>query len=189
MKDKIKKALEYATEMHKNQTRKDSNLPYISHPIKVAEICSIFTNSVNVQIGALLHDVVEDCDCTLNDIKHHFGDEIYIIVKYCTAISKHSDGNRKKRKIIDKNHYLCGNNESKIIKVADAIHNCHDMSNSFKLCDFFKNVYLDEKIKLINSMVETASYGTSLYLICNAFIKMANNYLQYGKFELEEINL
>ena len=71
----IRKAFDISLEAHKNMRRK-SGEPYIYHPIAVAQICAeeigLGTTSV---VCALLHDVVEDTDLTLEDIKGLFGEK------------------------------------------------------------------------------------------------------------------
>ena len=71
-KKEIRKAFNLAVKGHEN-TRRKSGEPYILHPIAVANICAkeigLGTTSI---ICALLHDVVEDTDCTLKDIEKLF---------------------------------------------------------------------------------------------------------------------
>ena len=72
----LRKAFEQALDAHKN-TRRKSGEPYIYHPLAVAHICAeeigLGTTSL---VCALLHDVVEDTDTTLEDIKKMYGDKI-----------------------------------------------------------------------------------------------------------------
>ena len=74
--DVVQKAFEFANEAHKG-VRRRSGEPYILHPIAVAKIVVS-----NIGLGyksiaaALLHDVVEDTDYTVDDIRNLFGDKI-----------------------------------------------------------------------------------------------------------------
>ena len=70
------KALNYASEAHKNQFRKGSDIPYITHPVEVADIIASFTDDEEMIATGLLHDVVEDTDRTEEDIRACFGDRI-----------------------------------------------------------------------------------------------------------------
>ncbi len=83
----IRKAFNLASEAHKGM-RRYSGDPYIYHPLEVAIICSeeigLGTTSI---VSALLHDVVEDTDYTLDDIRNHFGDKIASIVDGLTKIT------------------------------------------------------------------------------------------------------
>jgi (p)ppGpp synthase/HD superfamily hydrolase len=65
-------ALKLATKAHEGQTRWDPNVPYITHPLAIAEH---FDCPVHKTV-AILHDVVEDTDVTLEDIRLEFGEEI-----------------------------------------------------------------------------------------------------------------
>jgi GTP pyrophosphokinase len=86
----IKKALAYSTKAHENQFRK-SGLPYIIHPILVASIVSSITNDKAMAISALLHDVVEDTDATIEDIEENFGLDVSHLVAGLTKIDSIRD--------------------------------------------------------------------------------------------------
>lgn len=76
-----------AKKLHKGQIRKDGT-PYISHPVEVALILARLEFNVDVICGALLHDVVEDCGYTLQQISNNFNDEIAEMVDAVSAIDK-----------------------------------------------------------------------------------------------------
>jgi len=124
-KKEIRKAFNLAVEAHKNMRRK-SGEPYIYHPIAVAHISAkeigLGTTSI---ICALLHDVVEDTDYTLNDIEKLFGKKVAKII----------DGLTKIQDVFDKNVSMQAENFRKmlltlsddvrviLIKLADRLHN------------------------------------------------------------------
>ncbi len=83
--DFITKAFNFATDLHKDQRRKDGSL-YISHPVEVALILAQLGFDENVVGAALLHDVVEDCDCTLETIKQEFNNKVAEMVDCVSAI-------------------------------------------------------------------------------------------------------
>ena len=84
----IRQAYELAVEAHSKQRRK-SGEPYILHPIAVAKICveEIGLGPTAI-IAALLHDVVEDTEVTLEDIKTQFGEKIAKLVDGLTKLDK-----------------------------------------------------------------------------------------------------
>lgn len=86
----VVKAYEFAKTLHGGQVRKDGSL-YISHPVEVALILSNQGFDEDVVSAALLHDVVEDCGYTVEDIKNNFNSNVASLVD---AVSS-----------IDKNHY------------------------------------------------------------------------------------
>ena len=83
----IRKAFNLAVESHKDMRRK-SGEPYIYHPIAVAQIAvsEIGLGPTSV-VCALLHDVVEDTDISLDDIRMMFGDKVTKIIDGLTKIS------------------------------------------------------------------------------------------------------
>lgn len=81
----IVKAYDFAKELHKNQKRKDGSL-YISHPVEVAIMLAKLGFDENVISAALLHDVVEDCDCSLQTITEMFNSKVANMVDCVSAI-------------------------------------------------------------------------------------------------------
>lgn len=80
-------AYELALKLHGGQFRK-SGEPYIEHPVAVAEILCSLGFDTDVISSALLHDVVEDCDCTIEYLQQNFNDNIAKIVDAVTAINQ-----------------------------------------------------------------------------------------------------
>ena len=83
----ISKAFDYAKKLHGNQTRKDGKL-YLTHPVEVSLILADLGFDEDVVSAALLHDVVEDCDCDLETIKAEFNNDITEMVDCVSAIDK-----------------------------------------------------------------------------------------------------
>jgi guanosine-3',5'-bis(diphosphate) 3'-pyrophosphohydrolase len=127
----IRKAFDIALEAHKDMRRK-SGEPYIYHPIAVAQICAeeigLGTTSV---VCALLHDVVEDTDITLDDIRVSFGEKEAKII----------DGLTKMSGVFDQGSSLQAENFRKmlltlsddvrviLIKLADRLHNMRTLES------------------------------------------------------------
>ena len=82
----VVKAFEFAKEKHKTQFRK-SGEPYIVHPVEVAKILENLDFNTDVISAAILHDTVEDCGVTTNDIEEMFNKQIAQIVDAVTAIT------------------------------------------------------------------------------------------------------
>ena len=81
----LKEALEFSIEAHKEQFRK-SGEPYIVHPILVASIVATLTNDESMAIAALLHDVVEDTEISIEEIEKRFGYDVAHLVSGMTKI-------------------------------------------------------------------------------------------------------
>src|SRR5438309_10712052 len=79
-------ALVYAAELHREQTRKGSGVPYIAHLLSVSSRVLVAGGSEIQAIGGLLHDAAEDQGgkATLNQVREKFGPEVAQIVADCT---------------------------------------------------------------------------------------------------------
>ena len=76
----LEEAIIYSTIMYQGKVRKINNSPYILHPLEVAQILSAMTNDIEIIAAGVLHDVVEDTDGTLKEIKKRFGDRVAMLV-------------------------------------------------------------------------------------------------------------
>ena len=128
----IRLAFDTAVDAHKNQRRK-SGEPYIFHPIAVAKIVASQIGLDAVAIAsALLHDVVEDTDYTIEDMERLFGKTVAHIVEGLTKISSMSRENdislqaENFRKLL-----LTMNDDVRVIliKIADRLHNMQTMDS------------------------------------------------------------
>lgn len=81
----LRRAYQFAAEAHEGQTRLTGD-PYITHPLATAEILAELEMDTASIAAALLHDVVEDQDYSVNDIKSRFGDEIAALVDGVTKL-------------------------------------------------------------------------------------------------------
>jgi GTP diphosphokinase / guanosine-3',5'-bis(diphosphate) 3'-diphosphatase len=117
-------AYEIALSAHSSQRRK-SGEPYILHPIAVAKICVVEIGLGPTAIAcALLHDVVEDTEVTLDDIKQQFGDKIAIIVDGLTKLdSLHEQENAHASNLQKVLRAMLIDMRVVLIKMADRVHN------------------------------------------------------------------
>ena len=83
----IQKAYIKAKVLHKYQKRKDGT-PYLSHPVEVALILAKLNFDENVIAGALLHDTIEDCGYTPEQMKTDFNETVFKLVDCVSAIDK-----------------------------------------------------------------------------------------------------
>ena len=100
-----------------------------------------------MRAAALLHDVVEDTQVSIELIKREFGKCVATLVEGLTDVSKAEDGNRAKRKEIDRQHIAKQSAACKTIKLTDLISNSRSILQHDK--DFAK-VYLKEKKALLD---------------------------------------
>ena len=76
----VNEAVSFAARAHEGQVRKGSGMPYIVHPMEAAAICSTFTDDLEVIAAAVLHDVVEDTDVTVEEVRELFGERVAALV-------------------------------------------------------------------------------------------------------------
>lgn len=128
----IEKALRFAQAAHDGQKR-ESGEPYITHPVAVAEILVDLNMEADCVSAALLHDVVEDCDVSPDDIRKEFGETIEGLVDGVTKLSKTSvmvTGEERKAESTRK-MFLAMARDLRVIviKFADRIHNMRTLGN------------------------------------------------------------
>lgn len=76
----LEEAILYATVMHQGKVRKFKGIPFILHPLEVAQILSTMTDDQEVIAAGILHDIVEDTDGTLSEIEKRFGQRVAFLV-------------------------------------------------------------------------------------------------------------
>jgi (p)ppGpp synthase/HD superfamily hydrolase len=87
-------ALQYAIDAHGDQTRKASDVTYLTHLLAVSSLVLEFGGSEDEAIAALLHDVVEDCGTVhAAQVRARFGDAVADIVLACTDASQEERAN------------------------------------------------------------------------------------------------
>lgn len=129
-KEMIRQAYEIAVQAHSKQRRK-SGEPYILHPIEVARIC---TEEIGLGptavVAALLHDVVEDTDVSLDDIRKQFGDKICRLVDGLTKLdSSYNSENPQAENFKKVLSTLNSDVRVVLIKMADRLHNMRTLGS------------------------------------------------------------
>lgn len=133
------------------QKRKYSGEHYWYHPVEVMEIVKTASHNEDMLIASLGHDQLEDTKMTKETIKLFFGENVLDLILGLTDISKPEDGNRARRKAIDRDHTALQSPECKTIKLADLI------SNSKSIVEHdpeFAKVYIKEKELLLEVLKE-----------------------------------
>ena len=141
---RFEEALVFAFQLHKNQYRKQSRIPYISHLLAVTAIVLESGGSENQAIAALLHDAVEDQGGfdTLQEIKSRFGEEVGIIVEGCTDAYISPKPDWKERKTAYLEMIKQAEDTVLLVSLADKIHNARSIlrdlqSNEINIWDKF----------------------------------------------------
>ena len=120
----VEKAYLFAKKAHGNQRRKSGEL-YISHPLHTAFILAQIKADINTIAAGLLHDVPEDTEYTLDDIRKEFNEEIAYLVEGITKLSKVKYRGVERYKESLRKMFLAMANDLRvvIIKFADRLHN------------------------------------------------------------------
>ncbi len=123
--DKLEKAYLLAKRAHGDQKRKNGD-PYIVHPVKAAIILVELGMDTDSIAAALLHDVVEDTDVTLEEIKKEFGKDIALLVDGVTKLGRIPFSSRERQQAENVRKMLLAMAQDVrviIIKLADRLHN------------------------------------------------------------------
>ena len=154
----------YAVNAHRGQVRKYTGAPYIVHPAEVAQLVAEYAavegdNSRDVAIAAaFLHDVVEDTDMTVENIRSIFGENIARVVEELTEVP--TEGNRYARKKAEAQRPSKIGWVAREVKLADLISNTRDIVRNDPK---FATVYLSEKFDVLNALHRGEAGRTVLY--------------------------
>ena len=123
-------AVNFAADKHRDQRRKNVEAsPYINHPIQVAELIARIgeVDDLSVLMAAVLHDVVEDTETTLEELENIFGPDVSDLVAEVTDDKSLPKAERKHMQI---KHTATMTNRAKLIKLADKTCNVRDVAHS-----------------------------------------------------------
>jgi (p)ppGpp synthase/HD superfamily hydrolase len=167
----ILRAKNLATEAHAGQFRKNSGIPYITHPERVAnkvrEWATINRADPEILIkAAWTHDVLEDCPQISKEQFIHATDQAtYDLVLELTNPSKGSNAPRAVRKQMDRDHLKNVSFHAKIIKLIDRIENLKDTLNEMNESNFkFAQLYASES-RLLLDCIKDADEGLANELL------------------------
>ncbi len=132
---RLQEAFTYASDLHADQKKKGTNIPYLSHLLGVASIVLVHEGDEDETIAALLHDAVEDQGGlpTLEEIRKRFGDRVAQIVEGCTdadAIPKPPWRERKEKYIA---HLREADASVRRVSAADKLYNSRDILTDYRV--------------------------------------------------------
>ena len=125
----IQQAIEYATQKHSNQKRKDGS-PYIIHPLAVAQIVVEMGLDTDAVLGALLHDCIEDTDASKEEIARRFGEATADMVEGVTKLTRANFSSSEERQMENlRKMFMAMSKDIRVvlIKIADRLHNMRTM--------------------------------------------------------------
>lgn len=132
----LTKAITFATKKHEGQKRKGTDIPYIVHPLEALSIASTITNDENVLAATVLHDVVEDCGVSIDEIKFRFGKEVARLVAADTEDKREKQPAEfswkiRKQETLDQLEKM--DKDSKIIVLADKLSNMRAIYRDYEI--------------------------------------------------------
>lgn len=127
--EKFEDALVYAARLHRDQTRKGSGVPYVTHLLAVAAIVGENDGTEEEVVAALLHDAPEDMGGRerLEDIRRRFGDEVAEIVAGCTDAYEDPKPAWRPRKEAYVAHVATASSSVRLVSAADKLHNARSI--------------------------------------------------------------
>ncbi|MFP5467801.1 MAG: RelA/SpoT family protein [Gammaproteobacteria bacterium] len=129
--EQIRQAYRLADEAHLGQLRKNGD-PYITHPIAVAAQCAEWKLDAQALMAALMHDVIEDCGITRQDLAERFGATVADLVDGLTKLEKLEFDTREENQAESFRKMLLAMAKDVrviLIKLADRTHNMRTMSD------------------------------------------------------------
>ncbi len=163
MKDTLK-AVDFAVKAHEGQKRKKSTVPYIYHPLNLA--CHALAMDIRedeIVAACLLHDVIEDCSKTVEDLP--VNDETKELVKLLTC-ERTTDENRKK---ILESYYgaIVKNPKAALVKCLDRCNNLTSMSWGLSRERIYRMITETEEYypKLLKAIKATPEYNNAAWLL------------------------
>lgn len=131
---KIGRAIEFAKKVHKGQTRKGKDTPYITHPEAVGQILSGVTKDEDIICAGILHDTIEDAkpygSVTKETIEGLFESKVAKIVNDLTEQDKTLPWAVRKQQALE--HIKEMDNDSLLVKSADVLHNLTDQIADYR---------------------------------------------------------
>ncbi len=125
----INAAVQYASDKHCNQKRKDGS-PYIIHPLAVAQIVAEMGLDTDAILGALLHDCIEDTDASHDDIARLFGNTTAELVEGVTKLTRANFSSTEQAQMENlRKMFMAMSKDIRVvlIKIADRLHNMRTM--------------------------------------------------------------
>ncbi|MBQ7490346.1 MAG: bifunctional (p)ppGpp synthetase/guanosine-3',5'-bis(diphosphate) 3'-pyrophosphohydrolase [Bacteroidales bacterium] len=131
----LDKAIIFAVKAHANTERRGKGFPYIVHPMEAVEIVATMTTDQELLAAAALHDVVEDTDVTVDEIRKEFGDRIAKLVdaesdKFEAGKTEEESWHERKQAAIDR--LAAATHDAKIVALGDKLSNMRAIARDYQ---------------------------------------------------------
>lgn len=124
-------AIQFASAAHAGQYRKNSRVPYLIHPLRVARILIEAGCPETLAVAAILHDTVEDCFVTYEQIRRLFGEDVCELVRGASEPDKSAPWEHRKQHTID--FLRTAPADTLLVSVADKLDNIRSLREDLAL--------------------------------------------------------
>lgn len=141
----LDRAIIYAVHAHAGTERRGKGFPYIVHPMEAVEIVATMTADQELLAAAALHDVVEDTDATVEDIRAEFGDRIAGLVAsesdtFEDGVSEEDSWHSRKKAAIER--LARASHDAKMVALGDKLSNMRAIARDYAVKgDSFWNIF------------------------------------------------
>jgi len=129
---KFTEALTFAAQRHAGQTRRGTEIPYLSHLLAVAGLVIEYGGTEDEATGALLHDAVEDQKASYDEIRDRFGDVVRDIVLGCSDTDEHPKPPWRPRKEAYIARLPSASPSVRLVTAADKLHNARALLRDYR---------------------------------------------------------
>ena len=141
----LDRAIIFAVKAHAGTERRGKGFPYIVHPLEAVEIVATITPDQELLAAAALHDVVEDTDVSVDEIRAEFGDRIATLVAaesdtFEEGVSEEDSWHSRKRAAIER--LASASHDAKIVALGDKLSNMRAIARDWAVQgDSFWNIF------------------------------------------------
>lgn len=141
----LDRAIIFAVKAHAGTERRGKGFPYIVHPLEAVEIVATITPDQELLAAAALHDVVEDTDVSVDEIRAEFGDRIAALVAaesdtFEEGVSEEDSWHFRKRAAIER--LASASHDAKIVALGDKLSNMRAIARDWAVQgDSFWNIF------------------------------------------------
>lgn len=132
----LDKAICFAVKAHSGTERRGKGYPYIIHPMEAVAIVSSYTTDQEMLAAAALHDVVEDCEFTLEELRREFGERVASLVASesdNTLVGVDKDNSWRTRKLLAAQRLAAATYDEKVVAMGDKLSNLRTIAMDYKI--------------------------------------------------------
>ena len=130
---KFDDAFRFAAQVHHQQQRKGTEIPYLTHLMSVAALVGEHGGDEEQMIAGLLHDAMEDQGITRRQIEERFGKRVADIVEACTDSTEQPKPPWRERKARYIDHLRTASPDIKLVSAADKLHNARSILTDLRI--------------------------------------------------------